>query len=57
MTPPHLQTQIDQQIADTRRLSLLSASLPPVELPAKRKPRANTSTNFTESEKDAKFIP
>ena len=56
MIPPRLQSQIDQQVADTQRQAILSASLPPVELPAKRKPSANTSTNFTESLKDAKFV-
>lgn len=32
MFPPHLQSQIDAQVADTQAQAILSASLPPVEL-------------------------
>ena len=72
MIPPRLQSQINANVRETQRQAILSASLPPVELPAKRKaapyPHTDTdgrrafrrnhnqSTHFTESEKDACFV-
>lgn len=71
MIPPHLQSQIDANVRETQRQSVLSASFP---LPATKREAApypftdtdgrrkfrqdfNQSTNFNESEKDAVFIP
>jgi len=71
MIPPRLQSQIDANVRETQRQAILSASFPLPATKREAAPypftdtdgrrqfrqKLNQSTNFTESEKDAVFIP